>query len=142
MDFVEIVKKFGPTVVALFGAVIVVTGWNKNSQFNKENDIFKQRLSERINRRVEMLDSIVRAVLPFVNPVDGRISVPENVIKSLLEKARLEVQLFGNEEEMNLYEEFISSIHKQDVSEVNKAISRMVPIIRKNFRSELGYEES
>lgn len=56
---------------------------------------------------------------------------------SLLEDARGKFQLYSFKDEINLMEQFITAIEKQNVPAANKTLSDLVPLVSSRIRAEL-----
>jgi hypothetical protein len=136
----EAVKMGIPIAVAVIVSGIGVWGWFTTSKLNRDNEIFKQRLAERLKRRMAMFESLVEAMLPFINTKNGAVDLEVNILSNRLSKARIEVQLYGLDEEIAAFENFIQSLEKRNLDGVNAGMTKVASLIRANLRTELDYE--
>lgn len=118
------------TLIAIWAAI---AGWFVNGWLNRRNEIAKKRFEYRMQALQSFLKVwfiIEKEKSPFTHP---------DFLK-LLEETRTNFQLYGEDDEIRLYEEFIRSIEKKDLENANKALHKLVPLVRKKVRSELKFK--
>ena len=117
--------------ITIVSVVVLITGWFINSYLNRRNEIAKKRLDHRLptlQSFFELWFFITRNSTPFQDPK----------FLPLVEKVRGQIHLYGKEDEILLYEEFITSCENQDLDAANQALAELVPLIRFRIRKELN----
>jgi hypothetical protein len=121
-------------IITGVGLILVIAGWLFSRWKDRNHELFKERLK----KRLEMYDSVVEAMLPFLNPgPDGALDLTG--LGDKLSTARTKMQLYGYDDEISEYECFVSCINARDVSGLNDSLKRLSPMILKKLRKELGY---
>jgi hypothetical protein len=125
---------------AAIAATIVV--WSLTQKANRKHEIFKERLK----RRVEMFETLLPEISRFVDAVrqfGGNESNAEAVRAcqdaiNKLGSYRVKMLCYGTNEEQRVYEEFIDAIENHRMDVLSERNERLVNLVRKNLRSELG----
>jgi hypothetical protein len=118
---------------ALGGALIVAIGWFVTGSLNRSKDVAQRRLEFRLQALESFLPvwfTIQDNSAPFTNP---------NFLGKL-ENARSKFQLYGLNDEIEIFEAFVSAIESKDLPAANSALSRLVPMVRNRIRRELAIE--
>ncbi len=114
----------------IVSALIVVVGWGVTSYFNRIQDI----ANIRIRYRLDMFDSIL--VLWNHIQENGTIPVQDGRFAQL-SNVRQNFQLYGRQGEIDSMEQFVKALDKEDLSESNKCLGKLISLSRKNIRKEL-----
>ncbi|MGA3345952.1 MAG: hypothetical protein ABSC76_13895 [Terracidiphilus sp.] len=123
-------------IVTGVSLILVVAGWIFTRWKDRNHEIFKERLK----KRLDMYDSLVAAILPFLNPgPDGAVSASSSSLAEMLGAARTKIQLYGYSDEISEYESFLSYLTARNLAEVNHSLKRLSTMITKKLRKELGY---
>ncbi|MEA3554066.1 MAG: hypothetical protein U9R39_06675 [Campylobacterota bacterium] len=94
--------------IMITSAIIVVLGWFINSYFNRKHE----RLKKQIEYRLMTLQSffpVVVSLTSSANPFKD-----DKQLVSKIEEARINFQLYGYQDEIDLYNNFIEALEKQD----------------------------
>jgi len=116
--------------ITLVSVIALIIGWFVNGYLNRKNEIAKKRFEYRMNALQSFLPVwffIQKNSEPFA----------DSSFLPLLEKSRSEFQLYGTDEEINLFEKFIKGIEQKNLDSANTALHKLVPLIRGNIRKEL-----
>lgn len=116
------------TIISVFAVII---GWFVNGELNRRNEIAKKRFEYRMNALQSFLEVwffIQKNANPFIDPA----------FLLLVEDVRKNFQLYGKDDEIELYEKFIRSAENQDIEQTNLAINRLVELVRLRIRKELN----
>lgn len=119
----------------VISSIVVVVGWLVNNWFTRRHDVAKKRLEYRL----ETLHSFLPVFLSMTSS-----SAPFIDDKSLNDKiiqARVNFQLYGNINEINIFEEFVKAIEKQDTLEATNTINKLIGMVRRGIRAELKLSE-
>lgn len=117
--------------ITLFSVLIIITGWFVNGYLNRKNEIAKKRLDYRLPALLSFFkvwSVITKNGKPFSDPT----------FLPLIEEARSSISMYGDEDEIILYEKFIRSIEKSELENANKALEELVPLMRSRIRKELN----
>jgi hypothetical protein len=115
---------------ALGGALIVAIGWWVTGWQNRRKDVAQRRLDFRLQALESFLPVwfiIEDNPAPFTNP---------NFLDKLV-KARTKFQLYGLQDEIDVFESLVAAIESKDLAQANLALVRLVPLVRARIRSEL-----
>ena len=116
------------TIVSL---LIIVIGWFINNHLNRKNDIAKVRFEYRINALNKFLD-VFFFIQKNRNPFSDSSFLP------LVEDARRVLSLYGEDDEIDLYEEFIHSCERKNLQKANETLESLVILVRMKIRKELN----
>ena len=117
--------------IMLLSALIVAVGWFVTGYLNRLQDISQKRMEYRLEALKSFLPvwfAIQRNDAPFADP---------NFLTQL-ETARSNFQLYGYEDEIRAMEDFIRAIEQRDLAGANRALERLVPLVRRRIREQLG----
>jgi len=117
--------------IMIISAIIVVTGWFINSHLNRRHEISKKRLEYRL----ETLHSFLPVYLSISSS-----SQPFNDDKKLNDKivsARVNFQLYGYQDEIDLFQDFVIALENSDNNEVTTTVNKLIKITRGRIRGEL-----
>jgi hypothetical protein len=118
-------------VISLVSALIVAAGWFVTGYLNRRKDVAQKRLDHRLEALKSFLPvwfSIQQGGAPFEQP---------GFIRQL-EMARSNFQLYGQEDEIQIMEEFIHACEQHNLEIANAQLARLVPLVRGRLRQELG----
>jgi hypothetical protein len=119
----------------LIGAVIVVLGWFATYCFNVKKDIAQKRLEYRL----EALKSFVPIHLEIQK---SSPNFPQsNTIQEKLEVAIVNFQLYCTPNEIQLMQQFTSSMQTKELQSFNKSYEALVKLSRDGIRKTLALEE-
>ncbi|MCX6075804.1 MAG: hypothetical protein NTW78_02835 [Campylobacterales bacterium] len=117
--------------ITIVSVIIVVTGWFINSYLNRRHEISKKRL----DYRLETLHSFLPVFLSMSSSQQPFIDDKE--LNDKIKNARVNFQLYGYQDEMYLFNQFVTAIEKADVNEATKTINKLIVLIRSRIRNEL-----
>ena len=106
-------------------------GWVVNSFFNRRHEISKKRLEYRLETLHSFLPvfiSISSSPKPFEDDKD---------LSTKIKNARVNFQLYGYQDEIELLDKFVSAIENADVNETQNTINKLIKLIRQRLRKEL-----
>jgi hypothetical protein len=130
--------KFAP-YIAISVTLLV---WVLTQRANRKHEVFKERLK----KRVDMFDKLLPEIGNFVTAVKLYNENMQNVDAEQAANSawkqlgdhRIKILCYGTEEEINIYEEFISIVERRESTSYADANNKLVDLVRKNFRTELG----
>ncbi|MEZ4724176.1 MAG: hypothetical protein R2863_05915 [Candidatus Kapaibacterium sp.] len=102
--------------ITIISVIAVIIRWFVNGQLNRSNEIAKKRFEYRINALQSFLKVwffIQKTPTPFINPL----------FLPMLEEARSNFQLYGKDDEIALFENFIQSIEQQNLQQAYEALN-------------------
>ena len=121
--------------ISNFGLIIstglVVTGWFVNSYFNRK----QERLKKQIEYRLMTLQSFFPVVTSLTS--SSQPFVDDKNLPSKIENARINFQLYGYSDELDLYNNFIEALEKQDINTAVENTNKLIKITRNRLRKEL-----
>lgn len=137
MTVIGVIKEW-QTIIA---AIVVIIGWFMNSWLNRRADIAKKRLEIRFNSLKSIVEDVI---IELANNSTPAFYNEEFINK--LGKARTQIQLFGKNKEIMIFEEFIAAVNlpSKSVEQVNfklQKVNQSIPklkIIVDSLRDELG----
>jgi hypothetical protein len=116
--------------ITIASAFIVAIGWFVTGYLNRVKDVAQKRLEYRLKALEAFLPvwfTIQKNSAPFTQPA----------FLAQLEDARSKFQLYGFKDEIDLMEQFISAIEKQNIPAANTVLGNLVPLVRSRIREEL-----
>lgn len=122
-------------IITICSLLIIVIGWFINNHLNRKNDIAKVRFEYRMNALKKFLNVyffIQKNSTPFADPL----------FLPLLEETRTLLSLYGEDDEINLYEEFIHACECRDLQKANTTLDTLVVLVRLKVRKELNLKVS
>ncbi len=117
--------------VMIISAIIVVIGWFINSYLNRKHEISKKRLEYRLETLKSFLP-VYKSITSSKQPFKDDKKLNEKIID-----ARINFQLYGNEDEINLFHKFTDAVEKNDITNATININKLIKLIRKRIRDEL-----
>ncbi|WCE32152.1 hypothetical protein [Vibrio sp. SCSIO 43137] len=118
--------------ITIVSVCVVVIGWFANNHLNRKHEIAKKRLEYRLSA----LESFLPVWYIFQKFPAPFKEDPELLKK--LENARTQINLYGQQDEIDAMELFISHIEKGDTSAGSKSIHALITLIKNRIRAELG----
>ncbi len=116
----------------IISSIIIVLGWFVNSFLNRRHEISKKRL----DYRLEALQSFLPVFLGMETSFSsGFKDVP--TLKDKIQTARVNFQLYGYQDEIDLFDKFVSTLEKQDTSGATATINELIQLVRCRLRDEL-----
>ena len=116
------------------GAMLAIAGWMVNAKLNRRHHIFQKRLE----KRMTMFDDVVQAIEALKRRVRGTHLDTDPEVIEILEKAGLSLRLYGYEDEVTMYENFVEAFNKRDIEKINATLPTL-PLLLRKLREELGY---
>lgn len=117
--------------ITIISVIAVIIAWFVNGELNRRNEIAKKRFEYRMTSLQSFLDVwffIQKNPNPFIDPA----------FLLLIQNVRKNLQLYGKDDEIQLYEKFIKSAEKQDIEQTHKAMMNLVELVRLRIRKELN----
>jgi len=116
--------------IAIISVSAVIAGWFINSYLARKNST----VNTRIKYRVEALRKVLEVYL-FIK--DNKEPYTNTKFKPLLETARFNMQLFGMNNEVALFEKLIESLEKSDNVQFKDNLFSLTELCLDNLRKEL-----
>jgi len=113
-------------------ATIVVVGWFVNGFLNRRHEVAKKRMEcrlEALNSFLPVFFSIQKHQNPFVDDSD---------LLSNLESARSKFQIYGQSDEIELFESLVKAIESQNVEIFLTKAQELVHLVRQRIRCQIG----
>ena len=120
--------------ITVASALIVAIGWFVTGYLNRKKDVAQKRLEYRLKTLEAFLPvwfTIQENSSPFSQP--GFLA--------LLTDARSKFQLYGYKDEIEQMESFIHSVEARDLPAANRALGKLVPLVRGRIREELDIKD-
>lgn len=117
--------------ITIFSVLVVVTGWFANNHFNRRHEIAKKRLEYRLSA----LESFLPVWYVFQKHAAPFEEDPE--LLSKLENARTNIHLYGQQDEIDAIELFVSHLENANTVSGSKSIHALVLLIKNRIRAEL-----
>jgi hypothetical protein len=117
--------------IMILSAVIVITGWFINSYFNRRHEISKKRL----DYRLETLHSFLPVYLSISSSLDPFKN--DEKLNDKIMNARVNFQLYGYQDETQLFQNFVTALEKADTNEATITINKLMQLTRSRIRDEL-----
>jgi hypothetical protein len=140
----ETVKAWAPIVVAVIVSVIAVCGWFITNNLNNRNEVFKQRLAERLKRRIEMYNAVMDVILPVIKSMYDNSHWDAKGLDPLASNANVLVSLYGDEHERRIFNAFIKKLSTGDehglIHITAEDVNPVSDLFRDSLRKELGYD--
>ena len=120
--------------ITLFSATLLALGWFVNGRLNRKNEIAKTRLQYRLPTLKSFLK--IWYLVPEMND-PKQLDIVK--YKALLTEVREDFQLYGEKDEIELFEEFIANgIGKNlDSVKAKNSLEKLVKLVRERIRKEL-----
>ncbi len=120
--------------VAIFSAVIIIVGWFINSHLNRKNNIAQKRFEYRMGALKSFID-----VFYIIEKNSSPFSDPSFL--PLLEKARTNFSLYGENDEIKQFERFIYCCKNGNAENATIELNKLVSLVREKIRKELGISQ-
>lgn len=122
--------------ITIIGISVVSVGWFVNSYLNRRNEIAKKRLEYRL----PTLKSFLKIWYIVQESKTGPLDLVE--YQKLLTEVREDFHLYGEQDEIELFEEFIKHGvgKKLDKDKTITALEALVNLVRKRIRKELDID--
>ncbi len=117
--------------ITIFSVIAVIIGWFVNSYLNRKNEIAKKRL----DHRLPALKSFLK-MYSFITKNSAPFSVP--TFLALVEKVRGDFQVYGQKDEVELFEKFIRNVETKNLLGANETLEKLVPLVIQRIRKELN----
>lgn len=114
----------------IISAFILAIGWFATGYLNMLKDVAQKRLDYRLKTMEEFLPVCF-------NVRNNSVSFSDHEFISHLEAARTKFQLYGLNDEIDLMEQFINEIEKQDLAGANDVLKKLVPLMHLRIRKDL-----
>lgn len=117
--------------ITIIGVAIVAIGWFINADLNRKNEIAKKRLDHRLptlNSFLELVE-LIRSL--STKPNDAEFF-------RLTNRVGLDFQLYGESDEIALFEKFLKSYAAKDNQKALDALNTLAPLVKKRIRKELN----
>jgi hypothetical protein len=117
--------------IMIISAISVITGWFINSYLNRRHEISKKRLEYRL----ETLHSFLPVYLSISSSSDPFKN--DKKLNDKLMNARVNFQLYGYQDEAQLFQNFVTALEKADTNEATIVINKLMQLTRSRIRNEL-----
>ncbi len=115
----------------IVSSIIVVVGWFVNNFLNRRHDISKKRM----DYRLESLHSFLPVFLSITSSSQPFKDDP--TLSDKIKNARVNFQLYGYQDEIDLFNKFVKAIEKQNTHEATTTINELIVLVRCRLRNEL-----
>ncbi len=115
----------------LISSTIIVSGWFVNSLLKRRHEIAKKRM----DYRLETLHSFIPVFSSMASSKDPFRDFPS--LNDKIKDAHVNFQLYGYENEIRLFDEFVSALKNQDPILATETINKLINIARNGIREEL-----
>lgn len=117
--------------IMIISVIVIVTGWFTNSYLNRRHEISKKRL----DFRLETLQSFLPVFLSMSS--SSKPFMDDKTLNDKIIKARVNFQIYGYQDELVLFNNFLIAIENQNTEEAATYINKLIKLIRNRIRSEL-----
>jgi hypothetical protein len=119
--------------ITIVSVIALISGWFVNGYLNRKNEIAKKRLEYRL----PTLKSFLKI---WYLVQESSETNPLDIVKNLIVEVREDFQLYGQKDEIELFEEFVeASIGKNfDRTKVVDKLTKLVILVRTRIRKELA----
>lgn len=111
--------------ILIISAILVISGWFVNSELNRRHEIAKKRL----DYRLDMLLAFIEVFLQMTsskNPFVEHKNLPTNMAD-----ARKKFQLYGKDDEVKMFEEFVTNIESGAVDATNESLKKLIDLVKR-----------
>jgi hypothetical protein len=112
--------------------VIVVAGWFVNSFLNRRHEMAKKRMEYRLSA----LQSFIPVFLSMTASKQPFIDDP--LLNEKFVKARVNFQLYGYMDEIDLIDDLCNAIDKRDIPNAEIALNSIINLVRNRIRDEIN----
>ena len=118
-------------IAVIISSIIAVAGWLVNSHLSRKHEIAKKRLEYRL----ETLHSFVPVFIAF--DLMTKTSNVEKDFYNKLNTSHLKFQLYGNQNEIDIFNDLMKSIDNNDSDKIKKLASNLMNLTLNEIRNEL-----
>ncbi len=111
--------------------LLIVTGWFVTNYLSRKHEKIKKRTEYRlITLQSFMLikNSFTSSSQPFID---------DEHLKKKIEDSRINFQLYGYQDELNLFENFIKALEKADIPKTVEVINKLIKLTNDRLSEEL-----
>jgi hypothetical protein len=112
---------------------VVVVGWFTTSYLNRRHEKIKKQLEYRLIT----LESFLLVQKSFLSGSTAPFEDDKD-LKKKIENSRHYFQLYGYQDELDLYENFIKSLELSSIPDTVENINKLITIVRDRIRKELS----
>jgi hypothetical protein len=133
-------KDYLSALAILASAIVAVISWRKSAQKDREQVLFVKRTE----RRFAMASKVVKVIVAMNDPAPF---VTDPQLTSKIERARVDVQLYGTRKEQEAYESFVQAITAPGVApqakigQVVASLDVLRDLMLKAIRGDMGFED-
>ena len=102
----------------IVSTLVVIIGWFINSYFNRKHEKLKKQMDYRLmtlQSFSQVMNSFTSSPKPFENDVN---------LKSKIETTRVYFQLYGYQDELDLYEKFIKALEDSSIPKTVETLNK------------------
>lgn len=111
---------------------VVVVGWFTTSYLNRRHE----KMRKQLEYRLMTLESFLLVQKSFLSGSSAPFEDDKDLNKKI-EDARHNFQLYGYQDELDLYENFIKSLELLSIIDTVENINKLIIIVRDRIRKEL-----
>jgi hypothetical protein len=112
---------------------VVFVGWFTTSYLNRRHEKIKKQLEYRLIT----LESFLLVQKSFLSGSTAPFEDDKD-LKKKIENSRHYFQLYGYQDELDLYENFIKSLELSSIPDTVENINKLITIVRDRIRKELS----
>jgi hypothetical protein len=115
----------------IISTFLVVIGWFVTSYFNRKHEKIKKRTEYRLitlQSFILIKNSFTSSSTPFED---------DKNLKKKIEDSRINFQLYGYQDELDLFEDFIKVLEKADIPKTVEVINKLIKLTNTRLREEL-----
>jgi len=110
---------------------VIVIGWFVNSYFNRKHEKIKKRMEYRL-MTLQSFMLIKNSFTSSSRPFDDDVN-----LKKKIEDARINFQLYGYQDELDLFEQFIKALEEASIPKTVETINKLIKLTTDRLREEL-----
>lgn len=111
---------------------VVVVGWFTTSYLNRRHE----KIKKQIEYRLMTLESFLLIQKSFLSGSSAPF-IDDKELTKKIENSRHYFQLYGYQDELDLYENFIKSLELSNIPNTVENINKLITIVRDRIRKEL-----
>lgn len=115
----------------IISSLVIIIGWFTNNEFNRRHEIAKSRLTyrlETLHSFIPMFISLTKSNQPFQD---------DKHLNQKIQTAFINIQLYGEPKELNLFLKFKDALERQDNQKISKYLNELMSLIKIQLRNEL-----
>lgn len=116
----------------IISTLLVITGWFINSYFNRKHEKLKKQMEYRL-MTLQSFTLIRNSFTSSPKPFED-----DKNLKSNIEKTRVYFQLYGYQDELDLYEKFIKGLEESNIPKTVEIINKLTNLTGSRLRKELA----